>query len=146
MRLTTTTPDTLLLGVYAQHGQAVVLGSLCTRTATLRTETLYNVGQTWNALAAALGEVDAIGPAHVLLLTNAEDLLRALRRPFAPPTPAQTKHQWVAKGEYVTVGWGGDAAHWQVLQWLGMHGGQWEIRQVDDLPKARAQWQLQFGQ
>ncbi len=143
MKPSSTAPNTLLLGVYVQDGRAALLGTLRTADGALRTECVANVGQTWEVLAAALAEADVIGADHVVMLTPCADLVTALQRPFTPPAGAEHKRVWVAKGEYATGTLGGDPAHWAVLQWLGMHGGQWAIYAVDDLPKVRERWEQQ---
>lgn len=134
------TPSSLLVGIYVQDKRAVALGTLRTAGDELRTECVHHVGEPWQTLYNVLEEVDIIGAQNVVILTNCGELVQALSRPFTAPDGDATKKIKVKRGQYYLSG---APAHWQVLQWLGMHGGNWNIKQVDDLPKARELWAQQ---
>ena len=79
------TPASLLVGIYVQDRHAVALGTLRTAGDALRTECVHHVGEVWQTLYNALGEVDDIGAQNVVILTNCGELVQALSRPFPAP-------------------------------------------------------------
>jgi hypothetical protein len=53
-------------------------------------------GGTWAALAQALADVQTVGTAHLLLLTNDADLVDALTPPIRAPAPTATRREYFA--------------------------------------------------
>jgi hypothetical protein len=144
MKPTLDTPNTLILGIWHAEAHCAITGTLLDCQYETVPDVLTATGQAWPALAAALTTAAVIDPAHVLLLSNDEALVKALSPPFRPPAPTAWKRVWVAKGEYGNVGLGGDPYHWQVLVALGTRwGGNFRAMQVDDLPRAKQLWQSQ---
>ena len=140
--LSPTTPDALLLGLWVANGHAAATGAVRDWQGETVPDVLAYTGQPWTVLVQALTEAERIDAGRILILTNAVDLVRALSPPFRPPAPTQTRRIFFSRTEWVDVGWGGDAQHWQALQMLGGRwGGRFRAMQVDDLPKARELWQ-----
>jgi hypothetical protein len=137
-----TDAGTLTLGLWAADGHAALTATLRDWQGEAIADALALTGQPWTILAQALAQAALMGAEAVVILTNAGDLVRALSPPFAPPPPAQTQRIFYSRGEWVDVGYGGDAAHWQVLAALGgQWGGRFKAMMVGDLPKARELWQ-----
>ena len=145
MKPTLTTPDTVVVGLYSQGGRVSLTGALRTEAGDLRPDVLaVQGGGTWAALAQALADVQTVGTAHLLLLTNDADLVAALTPPIRAPAPTATHREWFGRDDWIDVGYGGDADHWQVLRLLGVRwAGRWRCQLVDDLPKARELWEQQ---
>jgi hypothetical protein len=145
MKPTLTTPDTVVVGLYSQGGRVSLTGALRTEIGALRPDVLaVQGGGTWAALAQALADVQTVGTAHLLLLTNDADLVAALTPPIRAPAPTATHREWFGRDDWIDVGYGGDADHWQVLRLLGVRwAGRWRVQLVEDLPKARELWEQQ---
>lgn len=145
MKPTLNTPDTVVVGLYSQDGRVSLTGALRTEAGDLRPDVLaMQGGGTWAALAQALADVQTVGTAHLLLLTNDADLVAALTPPIRAPAPTATHREWFGRDDWIDVGYGGDADHWQVLRLLGVRwAGRWRCQLVDDLPKARELWEQQ---
>ena len=143
--LSPTTPDALLLGLWVANGHAAATGAVRDWQGETVPDVLSLTGQPWTILAQALAAAECIDAGHILILTNAADLVRALSPPFRPPAPTQSRRIFYSREEWVDVGWGASdgegAAHWQALRLLGGRwGGRFRAMQVDDLPKARELW------
>jgi hypothetical protein len=139
-------PDTLLLGIWHAAGHAAAVATLRNWQGEPVPDVLACTGQPYTTLVHALEVAEHLDAGSVVILTNDAGLVRALSPPFAPPTPSQRQRIFYSRTEWVDVGWGAsdgeDAAHWQALQLLGGRwGGRWRVMLVDDLPKAREQWQ-----
>jgi hypothetical protein len=140
--LSPSTPDAILLGIWHADGHAALTGALRNWAGETVPDVLALTGQPWTILVQALTEAVRIDAGNVLVLTNDGALVRALSPPFRPPAPTQTKRIFHGRSEWVDVGWGGDADHWQALQLLGGRwGGRWRVMQVTELPKARELWE-----
>jgi hypothetical protein len=136
------TPDTLLLGIWSVAGHAAATGALRDWQGDTIADVLTATGQPWTVLVQALVAAERCDVGNVVILTNDGALVRALSPPFRPPAPTQTKRIFHGRSEWVDVGWGGDADHWQALQLLGGRwGGRWRVMQVTELPKARELWE-----
>ena len=141
MTLSPATADALLLGIWHADGRAACTGVLRDWQGETVPDVLSLTGQPWTILAQALAAAECIDAGHILILSNDADLVRALSPPFRPPAPTQTRRIFYSREEWVDVGWGGDAQHWQALCLLGGRwGGRFRAMQVDDLPKARELW------
>ena len=139
--LSPSTADALLLGIWHADGRAALTGALRDWQGETVPDVLSLTGQPWTILAQALAAAECIDAGHILILSNDADLVRALSPPFRPPAPTQTRRIFYSREEWVDVGWGGDAQHWQALQMLGGRwGGQFRAMLVDELPKARELW------
>ena len=139
------TADALLLGIWHADGRAALTGALRDWQGETVPDVLSLTGRPWTILAQALAAAECIDAGHILILTNAADLVRALSPPFRPPAPTQSRRIFYSREEWVDVGWGASdgegAAHWQALRLLGGRwGGRFRAMQVDDLPKARELW------
>lgn len=142
MTPTPTTPDTLLLGIWSANDRAAITGALRDWQGETIADVLTATGQPWTVLVQALTTAERCDVGGVVILTNDGALVRALSPPFRPPAPTQTKRIFHGRSEWVDVGWGGDADHWQALQLLGGRwGGRWRVMQVTELPKARELWE-----
>lgn len=148
--------DTLLLGCWIEGDRAAIVGSLRTigtqgrdpisddyadvwqLEGTIVPDVIERCGTPWPALADALADAKIIGCRSWVILCNDQAMVRALRRK-QPPAPALGRRHWIGKGESLDGKYGGDAAHWEVLRRLGMHG-RWTIVQSDKLQKARLLW------
>ena len=144
--LTAASPDTLLVGIWSAATpagpHAAAVGSLRNWQGDTIADVLECTGQPWTVLVQALAVAEGCDVGGVVILTNDGALVRALSPPFKPPAPTQTKRIFYSRTEWVDVGFGGDADHWQALCLLGGRwGGQWRVMQVEDLPKARELWQ-----
>ncbi len=156
MKPTIMTLDTLMLGAWVANGHAAIVGAVRRLDNSVEPCVIEAYGPAWAALAEALDEAVFIGVRHVLIATNDIDLLAALRRKptayrhgmrimvgLTPPTPTEQRRVFLNRDMgSINVKFGGDAAHWHVLQRLGMDfGGNCAIIQSDNLPKARELWQ-----
>ena len=142
MLLSPATPDALLLGIWHADGRAALTGALRDWQGETVPDVLAITGEPWTVLIQALTAAECIDAGNILILTNDAALVRALSPPFRPPAPTQTRRIFFSRTEWVDVGWGGDAQHWQALCLLGGRwGGRFRAMQVDDLPKARELWQ-----
>jgi hypothetical protein len=142
LSISLTAPDTLLLGIWSANGHAAATGALRDWQGEVITDVLAITGQPWTVLVQALTEAARIDVGNVVILTNDAGLVRALSPPFTPPAPTQRQRIFYSRTEWVDVGWGGDADHWQALQLLGGRwGGQFRAMQVTELPKARELWE-----
>jgi hypothetical protein len=142
LSISLTAPDTLLLGIWSANGHAAATGALRDWQGEVITDVLAITGQPWTVLVQALTEAARIDVGNVVILTNDAGLVRALSPPFTPPAPTQRQRIFYSRTEWVDVGWGGDADHWQALQLLGGRwGGRWRVMQVTELPKARELWE-----
>ena len=142
MSISPTTPDTLLLGIWSANGHAAATAALRNWQGDTIADVLTATGQPWTVLVQALATAERCDVGNVVILTNDGALVRALSPPFRPPAPTQTKRIFHGRSEWVDVGWGGDADHWQALQLLGGRwGGRWRVMQVTELPKARELWE-----
>lgn len=144
MKPTLDTANTLILGCYVAEGHCAITGTLLDCQYETVPDVLTVTGAAWPALVEALATAATIDPAHVLILSNDEGLVKALSPPFQAPAPATWKRVRLAKDEYGNVGLGGDPSHWQALQTLTMGwGGRFRAMQVNHLPKAKELWQQQ---
>lgn len=146
MTPTPATPDTLLVGIWSAPTpagpHAAAVGALRNWQGDTIADVLAITGQPWTVLVQALTAAEQCDVGGVVILTNDAALVRALSPPFRPPAPTQSKRIFYSRTEWVDVGFGGDADHWQALQQLGGRwGGQWRITQVGELPKARELWE-----
>jgi len=142
LSISPTTPDTLLLGIWSANGHAAAVAALRNWQGDTIADVLTATGQPWTVLVQALATAERCDVGNVVILTNDGALVRALSPPFRPPAPTQTKRIFHGRSEWVDVGWGGDADHWQALQLLGGRwGGRWRVMQVTELPKARELWE-----
>lgn len=144
MKPTIHTPSTLILGCYVDGQHAAILGSLRDGEGALRTDVLEQTGAPWAALAQAMMDAAVIDAAHLVLLSNDADVVRALTRPFPAPVGGERQRVWLGvrgDGGYVEVDLG-DAVHWDVLRWLGLRwAGRFAVQRVQSLPKAQALWE-----
>ena len=145
MKPTLSTPDTVVIGLYSLDGRAGVTGALRTEDGDLRTDVLASKGgAAWPALAGALADVQTVGTAHLLVLTNDRAIADALTPPIRAPAPTATRREYFARDDWIDVGYGGDADHWETLRLLAMRWpGRWRCQLVGDLPKARELWEQQ---
>lgn len=128
--------DIVLLGVWLDVQRCAVVGALRNVDGELVSDCIERVGQPWRALADALADAAAIGCRNGwIILCNDAAMVATLQGKRAP-TPTDEKRHWIAKGEYLTGKWGGDADQWEVLQRLGEYG-KWAVIQSDKLQKAR---------
>lgn len=144
MKPTIHTPSTLILGCYVGNQHAAIVGSLRDAEGALRPGIVEQTGRPWAALAQALAEAEVIGAAHVVVLSNDAGMVQALTRPFSAPVGGERQRVWIGvrgNGAFVEVDLG-DAAHWDVLRWLGLRwGGCFAVQRVESLPNAQALWE-----
>ncbi len=139
---TPTTPDTLLLGLWSANGHAAATAALRNWQGEPVPDVLACTGQPWTTLVQALTAAECIDAGNIIIMTNDTALVRALSPPLRPTAPTPRKRIFYSRMEWVDVGYGGDADHWQAMQQLGGRwGGHWRVMQVEDLPKARELWQ-----
>ena len=141
------TPSTLSLGIYVAGDDAAITGALRRRgrvevvegdtweVTSVEHDVVALVGKLWATLAKALAEAQVIGVKNVALLTNDDALVRLVGRPVRAPKPDKTKRHYFARDDYIDVGYGGDADHWQVLRQLAMV--RYSITKVDKLDRAK---------
>jgi hypothetical protein len=142
--ISATTPDTLLLGIWAAAGRAAITANLRNWRGDTLSDVLALTGEPWTALVQALEQAAVMEVRNVLLFSNDAALVQALHPPFRPPAPDRSERVWYGRTDWVDVGVGGDAAHWRALCALGGRwGGHFRAMLVDDLPKARELWQSQ---
>jgi len=112
--------NTLLIGLY-QGKKAHCIKAKYQRSADCEAlDVLAGIGADgWHTLASALQDLALIKAWRVLVLTNDEQLARSLAKPFKAPKPdQQAKALNFQDRKYLTVGYGGNPAHWAVLQAL----------------------------
>ena len=145
MKPTLSTPNTVVIGLYSLDGRAGVTGALRTEAGDLRPDVLASKGgAAWAALAGALADVLTTGAQHLLVLTNDRTIADALTPPIRAPAPTAKRREYFARDDWIDVGYGGDADHWETLRLLAMRWpGRWRCQLVDDLPKARELWEQQ---
>lgn len=135
-------PNTLLLGIWLADDRAAITGALRDECGGAVPDALQLAGEPWITIAQALVQAELIDVRHVVILTNDAALVGALSPPFKAPAPDRYERVWYSRTDWVDVGVGGDAAHWQVLCDLGGRwGGRFRVELVADLPKARELWQ-----
>lgn len=113
-------PNTLLIGLY-QGEKAHCIKAKYQRGADCDAlDVLAGIGADgWHTLASALQDLALIRAWHVLVLTNDKQIARSLAKPFKAPKPdQQAKALNFQDRKYLTVGYGGNPAHWTVLQAL----------------------------
>lgn len=136
------TPSTIVLGVHVgSQSEAAIVGSLRTETGIVQQGVIELVGSLWPTLARACVEAAIVGAVHLVVLTNDASLAAALTKPFPAPTGGEKVKVWNGvrgDGKYVTVDLG-NAAHWQVLRWLGLRWpGRFAVQRVAELKNAKA--------
>lgn len=112
--------NTLLIGLY-QGEKAHCIKAKYQRSANCEAlDVLAGIGADgWYTLASALQDLALIRAWRVLVLTNDEQLARSLTKPFKAPKPDQQARALNFQDrKYLTVGYGGNLAHWTVLQAL----------------------------
>ena len=112
--------NTLLIGLY-QGEKAYAIKAKYHRGADyVDLDILAGLGSDgWHTLASALQDLALIKAWCILVLTNDEQIARSLRKPFKAPKPdQQAKALNFQDRKYLTVGYGGNPAHWAVLQAL----------------------------
>ena len=144
MKPTIHTPSTLILGCYVGSQHAAIVGSLRDAEGALRPGIVEQTGRPWAALAQALAEAEVIGAADGVVVGNDGGMVQALTRPFSAPVGGERQRVWIGvrgNGAFVEVDLG-DAAHWDVLRWLGLRwGGCFAVQRVESLPNAHALWE-----
>ena len=156
MKPSITDNDTLLLGCWIEDGRAAIVGALRTTGPQIMTpitddyaevsqlegaivpDVIERCGPPWSALVAALTDAATIECRGWVILCNDRAMVQALRTKKAP-APTESKRQWIGKDTYLEGKYGGDAAHWEALWRLGMHG-RWTVVQSDKLQKVRELW------
>jgi len=140
-------PNTLLLGIWLADDRAAITGALRDECGVTVPDALQLAGEPWTTIAQALAQAELIDVRHVVILTNDAALVGALSPPFKAPAPDRYERidmapfEWMP-ADWVDVGVGGNAAHWQALCALGGRwGGRFRVELVADLPKARELWQ-----
>lgn len=146
----------IFLAAWLAENRAFILGSLRDAGGEVRTEVIERHGSPWGALRLALADALIVGPKlHLVILSNDAGFVRAVRG-YAPLQPDHWSKEFVLygteeqrrtgkKGEYVNVGWGGDADQWECLYKLGMWPRSWRAVVAADLPGARERWVQQFS-
>ncbi len=112
--------NTLLIGLYEGEKAYTVKAKYYRSVDYVDLDVLAGIGADgWYTLASALQALAMIKAWRVLVLTNNEDIARSLRKPFKAPKPdQQAKALNFQDRKYLTVGYGGNPAHWTVLQAL----------------------------
>lgn len=137
--------STIILGVHVgSSDSAAIVGSLRTETGSIEQGVIERVGSTWSALACALADAVIIDVQNVVILSNDENLITALSKPFPAPRGGEIVKVWNGvrgDGKYVMVDLG-DADHWAVLRLLGTRwAGRFAVQCVAELPTARRFWE-----
>jgi hypothetical protein len=129
-KLTITTPDTLLVGVYIENDWAAITASLRPQAGDIRNDILLSTGEPYFELAKALVELAEVRARNLLILTTDADLYRRLHKPFC--FSDAHPQEW-------------PRPYWTILRECTSYGlyGAWRCLQVDDLPKARELWNQQ---
>lgn len=112
--------NTLLLGLYQGEKAYTVKAKYHRGADYVDLDVLAGLGADgWHTLASALQDLALIKAWRILVLTNDEQIARSLRKPFKAPKPdQQAKALNFQDRKYLTVGYGGNLAHWTVLQAL----------------------------
>ena len=121
---TTSTPNTIMVGVYIDHGQAAITVSLRSSNGQMRNDVFHATGEPYEQLARTLMEVRQVDALNLLILTNDAQLHRRLHRPFR-----------YDDGDFMQ--W--PKAWWRILTECTRYcfNGDWQCLLVNDLPKAR---------
>lgn len=136
-QLTTTTPNTLILGVAHNGQQTAITGTIRLRNGNAEDGVIEMVGSDlWQTVNEALAELRIIKVQHLMLLTTAGEFYQWLQRPIRMEQPEQ-KTVWIGR-EAFHVQTGGNEHQWAILRHLFIY--VWRCEKVTALRKAEALW------
>ena len=132
-QLTTTTPNTLILGIASNGAQTAITGALRLRNGGMEGDVITMVGNdVWQTIDEAMNELRIVCHRHLMILTTCEEIYTFLQRPIHVEQP-DAKKVWVGRDVF-TVRTGGNVHQWSILRHLFRY--VWRCERVAALSKA----------
>jgi len=147
--ITTTTPATLLLGLYHRDGRSALMGSLRHTDGELEEGVFAKVhtGDPYQLLADTLDEARLLKVSNLIVFTNHREIVNLYTLPIAIPQDGPPEKVFVLSdktpgknGYYAQIPTGGNPHQWRILRLIFADYNNFRFVYADVLKKAEELW------